>query len=780
VIWVLPVILGVVVLAGGGTPIWARGGILIMIGAWLAVRPPTKSPSRFFEIALLALLSLGLLASFLPASWLGPVAWRADLAQLGVTLPKTNATAPWLAGEAFAQLVAGLAWLYLCWNLRLNHESRKFALWGLAGLGALLSAAAAAGNILHYKYPLGEESVNFSYFPNRNQSALWYWVSGVLALGLLIEGLRRRRKRFLLAGALLAPCLLALVMGRSRMALALFAAGAFVVVLVRLGRDAGKYMVGILIPLGVLGAVLMGIFTDSETLSRLPGLSGAAPSSDRSAAPEFRLLLWHDTLTLAKNQPAGVGLGQFSQVFPQYRDYSRTYQSVLHPDSDWLWLLGETGWAGLAAALVAVGALAARFLGNDGQTRGPYRNLAAICVGLFLLHSIVDVPAHRFGTWLLAAWLLAIAAPDYESHPRTLIPRWAWRATGVILGLTGVLWLAAQAGAPLDSTLVENRARVRSDAAVQTNDEAEILSAAQQAQAIQPLQWWPYFQRARTELVLENQPDAALNDFRIARFLDPALSRVPFAEGFLWEPTSHVQAFAAWRDALHRPDVTPEGLWRNIDDELRTWPDGDDYASILSKTSPQDRWEFLTRQVAPARVPGEMADEVQRDPTLAQYTPAQRRDLLERWASLDPAAALAYLRDHPKIVDESWQIEMAALASSGHRGDAFTLARAHLPPLPLPDLALDEVLDDDSLRHAVEQNPANRAAGVELVKRQTDAKNFDGALATLRLLAQQPTPPPFVSWWMADLLARTGHPDEAWNALQPYLDYERSLPAKTP
>ncbi len=294
------------------------------------------------------------------------------------------------------------------------------------------------------------------------------------------------------------------------------------------------------------------------------------------------------------------------------------------------------------------------------------------------------------------------------------------------------------------------------------------------------MQWWPYFQRARAELVLENNPVAALENFRIARLLDPTTARVAFTEGLLWEPTNHAQAFAAWREALHREDPTPEGLWADIHNELRTWPDGEDYASILSKTSPADRWVFLARYIAPGRVPAEMADEVQRDPGLAQYTPAQRRDLLERWAGTDPAAALAYLHDHPNIVNESWQIEMAAQAASGHPGDAFDLAQAHLPPVPLPDFGPHDDEDDASLRLAMQQYPADLASAVVLLKRQIDAKNFDDALATLRVLAQRPNPPPFVSWWTADLLGRAGQKAAAWQALQPYFDYERSLDEKKP
>ena len=776
------VVLGAVVLLGGGMPVGARGVVLALTGAWVFLRPPAITPSRIFEMAVLALLAIGLFSSFAPVAWLRPMAWRADLAQLGVTLPPTNATAPWLAAESFGQLVAGVAWLYACWNLRLTHDSRKQALWGLAWVAALLSAGAVCGNLLHLRYPLGDESVNFSYFQNRNQSALWYCIGGLMAFGLLIEGLRRRRKRFMLAVLLLAPCLLAMAMGRSRMAMALFAVGTLAVMWVRVGRKAGKYILQVIVPLAAVCLVVFLIFTDNDTQRRiLPNLNENTAEAPASAwKPDFRFYLWHDTLNLAKTQPAGVGLGQFSQVFPQYRDYSRSYQTVRHPDSDWMWLLGETGWAGLLAMLVAVGALGARFLSKEAQESSSYRNLAAVCAGLFLFSTVVDVPTHRFGTWMLEAWLVGLAAPDAAQPTRTWLPRLGWRLLGALLCGAGLLWLAAQAGLPYNSTLVEERALALSQRGERKMDDAMVFFAAQQGAAIEPMQWWPYFARARAQLTLRNNPNAALANFRVARFLEPTWSRVPYTEGLLWEPTSHAQAFAAWREAIRREDDTPEGLWRNIYDELHNWPDGDEYASVISKTRPLFRWDFLVYEVAPKRLPVEMADELERDPKLAKFTASQRTDILMRWAKYDASAALAYLQNQPRIVAASWKIRMTAESALGHFADALALAHASLPPMPLPTITTNNHLDEESLRSAFTHDPTYLAAGVSLLQRQIDAQDFDGALQTLEIFMKLKKPPVFVSWWRADLLARAGKMEEAWSALQPYLEYELSAAAPQP
>src|SRR5262249_49190260 len=66
----------------------------------------------------------------------------------------------------------------------------------------------------------------------------------------------------------------------------------------------------------------------------------------------FRVLIWHDTLALVHASPwCGVGLGNFTALFPFFRQASLNQQTVLHPESDWLLLAAELGWAGVALAV---------------------------------------------------------------------------------------------------------------------------------------------------------------------------------------------------------------------------------------------------------------------------------------------------------------------------------------------------------------------------------------------------------------------------------------------
>ncbi len=764
-------LLGGVVLAGGGNPEWARAFVLLMAGAWLVVNPPKEAPARLFEIGLILLVVIACAASFAPASWVGRASWRFDAQTFSLLLPGTNATSPWLAAEALAQLFAGVAFLYVWWNLHFDHETRKNSLWGIAGVAAVFSIITLVGHVFNAKYPLGREATIFSFFPNRNQSALWYCLGGVTAFGLLLESTRRRRKQgFGIAGLLVIACMLGVIFSLSRMALALFALGTVVVVVMRFGRDAGNYLLRLFVPLAILGVSLL-VFFNPQTLDRLH-VSGSA-----GVERDFRLELWRDTVTMARAQPAGVGLDQFEDVFPQYRNLSKVDNGVRHPDSDWFWLLGETGWLGVLAGALVVASIVNVLVGRRSQGSGPYRHLAALCAGLFLLHSLVDVPAHRFGTWLLFAFFISLAAPDGAPVP-SLFPRAVFRAAGALLFLIGCAWLAAAAGLPLNSTTIEAKAYARSNAATLSGDAEGAIAAVDKVIAIRPLRWWPYFQRARAELALRSDQPAALLDFQRTRFLEPVWAEPAFMEGELWADVNPVFAFVAWREAMQRHDAHLEGDWALIQDRLRSMPNGAAYESTLSKSHASFRYKYLLVS-GPDRFGKEWADELVRDPLLQRYTPAQRQDLLEHWASLEGVGALNFIEKHPMLVPQPWLVQWRALASSGHPRDALDAARKRLKPLSLPDGTTMEDRDNATLSASLHGNPPDVEAGGVLFQRQLVAGQLDDAMKTLDTLNQMKRVPPFVSWWRADLLLRAGKDAEAWAAFQPFLEFEHQTAAST-
>ena len=137
---------------------------------------------------------------------------------------------------------------------------------------------------------------------------------------------------------------------------------------------------------------------------------------------DFRLKIFTDTFALIKASPwTGTGLGGFAEVLPLYRHASATQQRILHPESDWLWLAAETGLPGvLAAGLLLAHAVARPGLRLDAASDRPLRWALALASLGFLLHSTLDVPAHRLGTMLPALLVFGLATGRSEDESATL------------------------------------------------------------------------------------------------------------------------------------------------------------------------------------------------------------------------------------------------------------------------------------------------------------------------------------------------------------------------
>jgi predicted Zn-dependent protease len=137
------------------------------------------------------------------------------------------------------------------------------------------------------------------------------------------------------------------------------------------------------------------------------------------------------------------------------------------------------------------------------------------------------------------------------------------------------------------------------------------------------------------------------------------------------------------------------------------------------------------------------------------------------------------MQNNPRIVPEGWLVQVRGLAQLGRYGEALQLARKVIPPAPLPDFPNTAIYDDDDdarMTAMFRMNPRDMVVATILLKRLLQEESLDKALDTLNMmLDMKPAPPPFVSWWRAQVMDQLGHPDEAWTALQPYLEYQRKL-----
>lgn len=169
--------------------------------------------------------------------------------------------------------------------------------------------------------------------------------------------------------------------------------------LVRGGSQRAWMGIGIFI---VLAASLVAWVGTVDMVERI----GTLADQFNSATMDRRSTILQDSLAMVKQRPVlGWGLGQFPDVYPQFRSfYTNLFVNAAH--DDYLQLLVETGFLGFAMAVLFIA-----ILYSEGLKRwrtGTTANLAALvgCTGL-LIHSFVDfnlqIPANAVLFLLLAA-----------------------------------------------------------------------------------------------------------------------------------------------------------------------------------------------------------------------------------------------------------------------------------------------------------------------------------------------------------------------------------------
>ena len=253
----------------------------------------------------------------------------------------------------------------------------------------------------------------------------------------------------------------------------------------------------------------------------------------------FRTLIWRDTLRMIAAAPwCGDGLGNFRALFPFFREASVIQHAVWHPESDWLWLAFEMSWLGVALA-VGIFAIVAR--DAFPLARGTQRRLrtpALVAAIGAALHGLIDVPAHRPGSALLALLLLALARGDSTPTPARGAA-WMWRGIGLALLGVATVWLRQPDELALTETLVSAGRFPEANAAA-----TRMITRA-------PLDWQGYYARAAVA-ANEGRVLSALADFRRARLLEPHHVSVPMEEGRVWARLIPELALPAWEDALRR------------------------------------------------------------------------------------------------------------------------------------------------------------------------------------------------------------------------------------
>lgn len=764
------VVLGLLLLLlfGGGAPVWTQGLVLFIGGLWALINPPLRTASRKMDWALLVLV-LWSLTAFLPRGFLGNPSWHKDLTKLGLDFSWFATPQPWLTAEFLALLIGGILWFYLIWNLKIDYDDRRRMLWVFVIGMALLGLGASLGSTYGYRSPFQAEGISFSYFPNKNHSGLVLAMGAVVSFSLTIHLIRCRRRSAIIAFVCLLLSFSGVIFSMSRAALILFFIGSIASYLIAFDLRGSLRLLRYVVPLLVLAmSILLVLGRDS--------LKRFSFWTDFDSTSELRVAIYHDTFDMVtKLPPSALTLGNFAGVFPQFRDSSIIGQSIIHPESDWMWIMAELGIPGFSILAMAVLLALSRYVPFGSDRTMAYRAIAFGPVLIFLIHSLVDVPGHRFGAILLVFLFYRLSIAERPAELRSVTPRFVYRIIGLLLMVIGGAWLLGSAlNLPWNSKLADRNAREALSVDFSSGAKENIAEAVAMGMSARPLDWWYYIMRARYKLFYERDAQGAREDFLIARALEPSNAEVPFQEGVTWLSFNHRLAVEAWHEALKRKSLVPISLYREMLDQAGRRPRFNRELANLTILDPDFRVLYL-RGRSGDDFDEAITYELNEDPTFSVYTPDQIHAILERWAlNGDPQMLRRHLLSFPEITELAWYYDSLALASDKQYEAAVEVAQTYLSAPRFPEFTQFSIVSDQELRQTFILNTDDLVRGSILLKRQLAKSDIQGATETVNMLSRGEKVPDYVRYWKGELERRRGEYKEAWNSWRPIMvDYAK-------
>ncbi len=538
--------------AGGATERWSQAAVFQGFGLLLLLAPPRRWPPRWLALPAIGLLALGALA-FLPAGWFHLSTWRPEVVAAGIRLGSQLSPQPELSREALLLLAVGCLWAAWLNAREWSPGARSLGLRTLALGFITLAAATLVARLAQYRVPGWLSENGFGPFPNRNHTSHVLALGGLLALGCAGDAARHGWQRgggWVLGAAV---ALAGLVMNFSRGGVLIFFGGCAIWIgITAWQRRSWKTLaIG---GSGLLTGIAIVLFFGGALAGRFAG--------GQSSEIAFRPKIWRDTLGLIGDSPwCGAGLGNFAALFPFHRSASVIQQTILHPESDWLWLAAELGWLAVLLAAWAIGRTAWEAFPFPTGTQRRLRAAAAATGIAAALHGLVDVPGHRLGCILPALFILAAAKNEGASHPPIRRVSLVWRAAGLALWGAAFWWQQIPDDATRATKLAEQKEFIAS------------ARAATSALAAAPLDWSMYFTRAG-DLANLGKIIEAKRDFERARLLDPHFVDPPMTEGKFWARRLQFgAAIDAWREVLRRAGPeNDEAQFKNMFDKMPETP----------------------------------------------------------------------------------------------------------------------------------------------------------------------------------------------------------------
>jgi len=547
----------VAIFLSGSEQEWAN--VAFAAGAGLCALVAVPGVRLGWIPASLAILFVVLtLAAFLPSGWLPVPAWRESLSPgLSALLANSISPQPWLSWFWWGLLVLTMFLGVILLSTALDGDRLAFFLHAVAVIVGLYAVLAIFAYHSGWTYPFSGNAP-FGFLPNKNHTATLLVTGAIVSFGLM-QWSATRQQRFCAALAALcgAPPLAALLFFSNSRAGVVFLVAGLVIWAAGAGRTRSRRV--ILAGAGILVAFLIILFASggSEVRTRLATLWHEAASVEARTEHggandlDFRQPIFRDTVRMIAEQPAtGVGLGQFSYIFPQYRLESVRAARILHPESDWLMVASESGLPAAAVLLGLVAWYAVRSWRGRSGPDGLLRWTAASAVLAAVLHGTVDVPLHRPAVGWFLFVLAFVAVPKLSAplkHPNWV--RIMFSCGGV--GAMALAFLSARellAGKPpLPYRWAEYNLRLTELGGREDYEAGEALAA-------EALQIYPLEKDAHYWVLAFTEATGASLDRMItdARAVDPVLPQLPEGQARLWRGVDSLREAEAWAEAVRR------------------------------------------------------------------------------------------------------------------------------------------------------------------------------------------------------------------------------------
>ncbi len=752
---------------------WAWGALSIWLGLMMVVFPPKRPPGGWLG-ALMVVLLAGLGAAFLPR-WIQPTpSWRVTLEDVfGIATGEMLSAQPWISLDCIALFGLAMAWVCVLldppWTLKQRHLLHQFFVAGLF----LIVGISLVGFFAKSSLPFWHNERFFGPFPNRNQMATLLAMAVLLTFPPLIEDFRGKNPRTLFWSFCLAVFLCAIVLNYSRAGLLLVICGGMLWALLLSVFRKTHLPITLMASTMVLFAGLF-LFFGGDTLKRFMGVEGKEMSGP--ALLGFRIEIYRDAFAMIFQMPVfGVGLGNFEPVFQFYREVSKKPVRVIHPESDWLWMIAEAGapWA----ILFTVGLLlfARRAFPLERSRHIGFRLMAISVAAAVAFHGLFDVSGHRLGSVFPAMFIFALAIDPLRKVRRESPVFCSFmRIFGLVFILYGSLqmkWGSAKLPAPGFGKWLA--LREETDKALASGQYEIALESANQALAIAPLDWRLYFQRALAKAQIGEPWWEIASDFRRARALEQFDYKLPLAESKFWAKANRpLLAGAAWREATRR---SPKPLgWRDVEMTLEDLAKSAELRNVFRDLAGKDREQLLDFLLSgtPEEFEELLAEWLSEDPELASWSPDEKRKLFAIWWQLgDRNEMVRSAMSRPDWLAQCW--EMAAIYSleKDDACSAFRLADRFVTKPTLPPVDNKSSLQE--LQSAYGKNKGNFLSSYSLYERLRLTGKSDEALSVASTMAEYPGAPHYWYYLLAKNLGDRAKWNEAWRAIKEYHDLRK-------